>query len=347
MDRYVLNENDRARKAARASDWGRVSARAVWRAERTNSIECRATKAFLFPGQGAQSVGMAKELCETSKEAKEMFDRARAILGYDLLDLCVNGPAEKLNSTVVSQPAIYVSSMAALEKMKSTSEGRAKIDAVDVCAGLSLGEYTALAFAGAFSFEDGLKLVKLRGEAMQAAADAQPSSMAAIIGLSAEKCEELCKAASEQSGKDVRVANYLCNGNYAVSGAVEAIEKVEQIAKPEFKAKMAVRLAVAGAFHTDFMKPAVEKLEKQLAATTINATRIPVISNVDMLPHTDPDSIRKTLATQVTNPVRWEGSMQKLIAEGLTECTEVGPGKVISGIIKRIDKALPCENYIV
>ena len=182
---------------------------------------------------------------------------------------------------------------------------------------------------------------------MQAAADAQPSSMAAIIGLSSDKCEELCKVASEQSGKDVRVANYLCNGNYAVSGAVEAIEKVEEIAKPEFKAKMAVRLAVAGAFHTDFMKPAVEKLEKQLAETPINATRIPVISNVDMQPHTDADSIRKTLATQVTNPVRWEGSMQKLIEEGLESGTEVGPGKVISGIIKRIDKKLPVENYIV
>ena len=145
----------------------------------------------------------------------------------------------------------------------------------------------------------------------------------------------------------MRVANYLCNGNYAVSGAVEAIEKVEEIAKPEFKAKMAVRLSVAGAFHTDFMKPAVEKLEKQLADTPINATRIPVISNVDMQPHTDADSIRKTLATQVTNPVRWEGSMKKLIEEGLESGTEVGPGKVISGIVKRIDRKLPVENYIV
>ena len=311
------------------------------------SIESSAKKAFFFPGQGAQNVGMAKELCETSPEAKKMFDTAKDILGYDLLDVCVNGPAERLNSTEVSQPAIYVSSMAALEKMKSTAEGQADIDAVDVCAGLSLGEYTALAFAGAFSFEDGLKLVKLRGEAMQAAADAQPSSMAAIIGLSSDKCEELCKVASEQSGKDVRVANYLCNGNYAVSGAIEAIEKVEEIAKPEFKARMAVRLAVAGAFHTDFMKPAVEKLEKQLAETPINATRIPVISNVDMQPHTDADSIRKTLATQVTNPVRWEGSMQKLIEEGLEGGTEVGPGTVISGIIKRIDKKLPVVNYTV
>ena len=290
---------------------------------------------------------MAKELCDTSPEAKKMFDVAADILGYDLLDVCANGPEERLNSTEVSQPAIYVSSMAALEKMKSTPEGKADIDAVDVCAGLSLGEYTALAFAGAFSFEDGLKLVKLRGESMQAAADAQPSSMAAVIGLTSDKCEELCKAASEQSGKDVRVANYLCKGNYAVSGAVEAIEKVEEIAKPEFKAKMAVRLSVAGAFHTDFMKPAVEKLEKQLADTPINATRIPVISNVDMQPHTDADSIRKTLATQVTNPVRWEGSMKKLIEEGLESGTEVGPGKVISGIVKRIDRKLPVENYIV
>ena len=218
-----------------------------------------AKKAFFFPGQGAQTVGMAKELCDECPEAKALFDKASDILGYDLLDVCVNGPAERLNSTEVSQPAIYVASLAALEKMKSTPEGAAEIEAVDVCAGLSLGEYTALTFAGAISFEDGVKLVKLRGESMQAAADATASSMASVIGLSSDKVDELCKAASEQcDGEPVQIANYLCNGNYAVSGSVAAIDKVAEIAKPEFKARMVVKLAVAGAFHTDFMAPAAE-----------------------------------------------------------------------------------------
>ena len=221
-------------------------------------------KAFFFPGQGAQTVGMSKELCEECPAAKAMFEKASAVLGYDLLDVCVNGPAERLNSTAVSQPAIYVSSLAALEKMKMTAEGQALIDSIDVAAGLSLGEYTALTFAGALTFEDGLKLVKIRGESMQAAADATPSGMASVIGLSADKAEELAARAAAESGAPCSVANYLCNGNYAVSGAIPAIDKVEELAKPEFKARMVVRLAVAGAFHTDFMAPAATSLRLRL-----------------------------------------------------------------------------------
>jgi len=306
-------------------------------------------KAFFFPGQGAQYVGMAKDLCEECPAAKEMFDMASEVLGYDLLDVCVNGPAERLNSTEVSQPAIYVASLAALEKMKMTEEGAAELEQVDVTAGLSLGEYTALAFAGAFSFEDGLKLVKLRGESMQAAADATPSSMASIIGLNSDKVGELCKMASEAAGdgNTVTIANYLCPGNYAVSGAVPAIEKVEELAKPEFKARMVVRLAVAGAFHTDFMAPAVEQLKAALESTPIEEPRIPVISNVNAEPHTDAASIRTTLATQVTNPVLWENTMTTLLGKGLEESTEVGPGKVCSGIMKRIDKKAQMANYSV
>ena len=170
---------------------------------------------------------MAKELCDECPAAKALFDQASEILGYDLLDVCVNGPAEKLNSTEVSQPAIYVSSLAALEKMKTTDEGKALIDSVDVCAGLSLGEYTALTFAGAIAFEDGVKLVKLRGESMQAAADATPSGMASVIGLSADKVDEVCaKASADSGGEPVQIANYLCNGNYACSGATAAVDKV-------------------------------------------------------------------------------------------------------------------------
>lgn len=293
-------------------------------------------------------MGMAKELCEECPAALELFTKASAILGYDLLDVCVNGPAERLNSTEVSQPAIYVASLAALEKMKSTEEGAAEIEAVDVCAGLSLGEYTALTFAGAISFEDGVKLVKLRGESMQAAADATPSAMASVIGLSSEKVDELCAAASEQCEEgSVRIANYLCNGNYAVSGSVSAIDKVAEIAKPEFKARMVVKLAVAGAFHTDFMAPAAEALKAGLESTPIETPKIPVISNVDVEPHTDADSIRATLAKQLTSPVQWETTMTTLLAGGMEKSTEVGPGKVISGIMKRVDKKAVCENFTV
>jgi len=259
--------------------------------------------------------------------------------------VCVNGPAEKLNSTAVSQPAIYVSSLAALEKMKMTPEGKAAIDAVDVVAGLSLGEYTALTFADALSFEDGLKLVKIRGESMQAAADATPSGMASVIGLSADKAEELAARAAELSGAPLTVANYLCNGNYALSGAIPAIDKAEEIAKPEFKARMLVRLAVAGAFHTEFMAPAAEQLKAALDATPIQTPRIPVISNVDVKPHTDAASIRATLAKQLTSPVQWETTMTTLLSKGLEGATEVGPGKVISGIMKRVDKSFACENF--
>lgn len=290
-------------------------------------------------------MGMAKELCDECPAAKAMFDKASAVLGYDLLDVCVNGPAEKLNSTAVSQPAIYVSSLAALEKMKMTPEGKAAIDAVNVVAGLSLGEYTALTFADALSFEDGLKLVKIRGESMQAAADATPSGMASVIGLSADKAEELAARAAELSGAPLTVANYLCNGNYALSGAIPAIDKAEEIAKPEFKARMLVRLAVAGAFHTEFMAPAAEQLKAALDATPIKTPRIPVISNVDVKPHTDAASIRATLAKQLTSPVQWETTMTTLLSKGLEGATEVGPGKVISGIMKRVDKGFACENF--
>jgi len=193
-------------------------------------------------------------LVENVPKAKSLFDKASNILGYDLLELCKEGPKEKLDSTAVSQPAIFVASMAAVEKLKQ-EKGDSVIDDASVTMGLSLGEYSALCFAGAISFEDGVRLVQERGAAMQEAADMVESSMASVIGLSSEKVDEICSKASEETGQPVRIANYLCNGNYAVSGAKEAIDKVMEIAKPEFKARMAVKLAVAGAFHTDFMKP--------------------------------------------------------------------------------------------
>lgn len=302
-----------------------------------------AKKAFLFPGQGAQTVGMAKDLCEELPAAKELFVKASDILGYDLLEMCTNGPADKLNSTVVSQPAIYVASLAAVEKLRAMEGDEGLV--ADVCAGLSLGEYTALAFAGAMSFEDGLKLVKLRGESMQAAADAAPSGMVSVIGLDADKVRELCEAANKEVGPNegVQVANYLCNGNYAVSGGIPGCEAVERLAKG-FKARMTVRLAVAGAFHTSYMQPAVEKLTEALANTTLVEPRIPVVSNVDAMPHADPAVIKAILAKQVTSPVQWETTMKTLIERGLENAYEIGPNKVIAGILKRVDKKVPVTN---
>lgn len=202
-----------------------------------------------------------------------------------------------------------------------------------MAAGLSLGEYTALCFAGVFSFEDGLKLVALRGQAMQAAADARPSAMAAVIGLSSDEVTRLCEAASAEAPPEepVRIANYLCPGNYAVSGGLTAVAALEKIAKPQFKARMTVRLAVAGAFHTDFMAAAVAPLAAALEATPMSKPRLPVLSNVDAMPHSDVAVIRALLARQVTQPVQWEATLNTLLARGMEEAVEVGPGKVIAG----------------
>ncbi|XP_072996853.1 uncharacterized protein [Typha latifolia] len=302
------------------------------------------TCAFLFPGQGAQTVGMGAE-AQSVQAAADLFKKANDILGFDLIDVCTNGPKEKLDSTVISQPAIYVTSLAAVEVLRARDGGQDIIDSVDVTCGLSLGEYTALAFAGAFSFEDGLKLVKLRGEAMQDAADAASSAMVSVIGLDSEKVQLLCDAANEEVDEEnkVQIANFLCPGNYAVSGGVKGVEAVEAKAK-SFKARMTVRLAVAGAFHTTFMEPAVSRLEAALAATEIRTPRIPVISNVDAQPHSDPNTIKKILARQVTSPVQWELTVKTLLSKGLKKSYELGPGKVIAGILKRVDKAAAIEN---
>ncbi|XVF20376.1 hypothetical protein REPUB_Repub11eG0193000 [Reevesia pubescens] len=327
------------------------------------------TSAFLFPGQGAQAVGMGKE-AQTVPAAAELYKKAYDILGFDLLDICISGPKEKLDSTVISQPAIYVTSLAAVELLRARDGGQQIIDSVDVTCGLSLGEYTALAFAGAISFEDGLKLVKLRGEAMQEAADAAKSAMVSVIGLDSEKVQQLCDAANQEVdvADKVQIANYLCPsclvlyslgnpictdfsvenvftlaGNYAVSGGLKGVEAVEAKGK-SFKAQMMVRLAVAGAFHTSFMDPAVSRLEAALAATQIRTPRIPVISNVDAQPHADSETIKKILARQVTSPVQWETTVKTLLTKGLKKSYELGPGKVIAGIVKRMDKSAEIEN---
>lgn len=302
--------------------------------------------AFMFPGQGAQFVGMCGDVVKDTPAAKALFDEASEILGFDLLEVCENGPKEKLDSTVVSQPAIFVASMAAVEKLRQ-EEGQDAVDAATCAMGLSLGEYSALCFAGAISFADGVKITKARGEAMQAASDAAETGMVSVIGLDKEKVGELCVMASEKSGEKIQIANYLCNGNYAVSGATAACEAVSDLAKPEFKARMTVKLAVAGAFHTEFMAPAVSALEEVLATVEISKPRIPVISNVDAQPHSDPETIKNLLSTQVTSPVLWENTMNLMLSKGFEKAYELGPGKVTAGILKRFDKTAPCVNVDV
>eukprot|EP00310_Coccolithus_braarudii_P012329 CAMPEP_0183350478 /NCGR_PEP_ID=MMETSP0164_2-20130417/19122_1 /TAXON_ID=221442 /ORGANISM="Coccolithus pelagicus ssp braarudi, Strain PLY182g" /LENGTH=352 /DNA_ID=CAMNT_0025522403 /DNA_START=19 /DNA_END=1077 /DNA_ORIENTATION=+ len=302
---------------------------------------------FMFPGQGAQTVGMGAAAAEEVPAAAALYAKASEILGYDLLAKCA-GPKEELDSTVISQPAIFVSSMAAVEKLRTSGEeGAAAIEAADAACGLSLGEYTALAFAGAISFEDGVRITKARGEAMQAASDAANSGMVSVIGLDSDKVAELCAAASEEAGAPISIANFLCPGNYACSGAMSAVDVLCAKAKPDFKARMAVKLAVAGAFHTDFMAPAVPKLEEVLKSVDVSKPRIPVISNVDAKPHSDPDVIKGILTKQVTAPVQWETIVKGLLADGMEVGYELGPGKVLAGIMKRVDKKAKMINVEV
>ncbi len=294
--------------------------------------------AFLFPGQGAQSVGMAKALCEALPAAKGLFTEAAEILSYDLLDICVNGPADKLNSTVVSQPAIFVASLAALESLKASDP--AAVASCEATAGLSMGEYTALVFAGALSFRDGLQVVQRRGAAMQAAADATPSGMLSVLGFEKAQVEELCDKARAKG--IIQIANLLCPGNIAVSGEKAACDELERLAT-EAGART-IRLAVAGAFHTTIMKPADEALAAALGSAALLPLRVPVWSNVDARPHTDPQEIRGLLVRQVLQPVLWEETMRGLLAAGIDRFYEIGPARVLAGLLKRVLRKVDCQN---
>jgi len=295
--------------------------------------------AILFPGQGAQYVGMAKDLALRSPLARAIFSKAEEILGFDLLQVCVDGPAEKLNSTAMSQPAIFVSSLAALEEAKSSNpEIASKCTAT---AGLSLGEYTALVFADAISYPDGLRLVAERGRAMQESAEARPSTMASILLLDKEKVQELCDTVS-LAGPKVTIANHLCPGNLVVSGAVSAVEETEKLAQAA--GGKTIRLTVAGAFHTQFMEPAQERLRKALENTEIRTPRVPVWSNVTGKKHENPAQIRELLSRQVVEPVLWDQLVQDILGQNIASFYEVGPGKVLAGLLKRINRKASCQG---
>lgn len=296
--------------------------------------------AFLFPGQGAQHVSMGRDLVASLPAAKDLFDRASAVLGYDLLAVCVNGPTERLNATDVSQPAIFVASLAALEQLKATQPEL--LTNVTATAGLSLGEYTALVFAGAISFDDALRVVKARGEAMQAAAETTPGGMVAILGMEVPEVESLAAEAQAIAGGVLRVANLLCPGNTVVSGSATGIEELGKLA--ETRQLRTVKLAVAGAFHTDLMKPADEKLAAALSNATFSPAKIPVWSNVDAKPHTDPAEIQPLLVKQVLSPVRWEETLRGLMAAGVTKFVEIGPGRVLAGLLKRVNRKAEVVN---
>ncbi len=295
--------------------------------------------AFLFPGQGAQAVGMGRALYDELPAVRALFDRAGEVLGFDLKALCFEGPAETLEATDVSQPAIFVASLAALEGLKASDPG--VVDACSGAAGLSLGEYTALVSAGALDFETGLAIVRLRGQAMQAASAARPSGMSSVVGLDEPAIDELRRRIAP-FGR-LWKANLLGPGNIVVSGERGALEHLEPIAA-ELGALRVIPLSVAGAFHSELMKPADEQLAEVLASSPINPPRIPIYSNVDAAPHTDPDDLRRTLVAQVIGGVRWEDSMRRMLDDGFDTFYEIGPGRVLTGLLKRINRKVPCTN---
>lgn len=284
-------------------------------------------KAYVFTGQGAQFCGMGKELYENSSLAKEYFEKANEILGFRITDIMFNGSDEELKQTKVTQPAVFIHSV-----VTALAEGEGF--APQMVAGHSLGEFSALTAAGALTFEDGLRLVYKRALAMQKACEMQPSTMAAIIGLSDEVVENVCREVNNGE-RIVVAANYNCPGQVVISGSVEGVNKACEKLK-EAGAKRTLPLSVSGAFHSPLMQPAKDELQAAIEATEFKAPRCPVYQNVDGKPHTSPDEIKKNLIAQLTAPVRWTHTILEMIKDGATEFTECGPGNVQQGLIKKI-----------
>ena len=286
-------------------------------------------KAFVFPGQGAQFVGMGKDLYENTPLAKELFEKANEILGYRITDIMFEGTDEDLRQTKVTQPAVFLHSVISALCMGDEFKP-------EMTAGHSLGEFSALVAAGALSFEDGLKLVYARAMAMQKACEAHPSTMAAVIALEDDKVEEICDQVT-RGGDVVVAANYNCPGQIVISGTIEGIAKACEKMK-EAGAKRALPLNVGGAFHSPLMNPAKLELEAAIEATKFNTPKCPIYQNVDALPHTSPEEIKANLVAQLTASVRWTQTVKNMLTDGADDFTECGPGAVLQGLIKKIDK---------
>ena len=289
-------------------------------------------KAFVFPGQGAQYPGMGKDLYDASSIAKQRFEEANDVLGFNISDIMFNGTPEDLKQTKVTQPAIFLHSSILAEVLGDLINP-------DMVAGHSLGEFSAMVVAGGISFADGLKLVSARANAMQEACEATPSTMAAVLGLENSIVEDVCA----NTDGIVVAANYNCPGQLVISGEIPAVEAA-CAALTEAGARRALMLPVGGAFHSPLMEPAREKLALAIEATKISNLRCPIFQNVSAQAETDLDTIRKNLVAQLTAPVRWTQSMEAMIAFGATSATEVGPGKVLQGLFKKVDRAFQTES---
>ncbi len=285
-------------------------------------------KAFVFPGQGAQFVGMGKDLYDNNEEARAMFEKANDVLGFRITDLMFNGTEEDLKQTKVTQPAIFLHSVILAKTLGKDFNP-------DMVAGHSLGEFSALVAAGALSFEEGLKLVSARAHAMQRACELKPSTMAAVLALPDAKVEELCAEVDDI----VAPANYNCPGQVVISGTIEGVDAACEKMKAA-GAKRALRLKVGGAFHSPLMMPAQEELSKAIDEAKFQTPVCPVYQNVDGKPHTDPEEIKANLIKQLTAPVRWTQDVEAMIADGATEFVEVGPGNVLQGLVKKINKEM-------
>ena len=290
--------------------------------------------AFLFPGQGAQTVGMGAEIARAFPPAARLFEQANNIIGYELSRICFEGPAEQLNTTTISQPAIFVTSAAILQAFRNNPAGN--VIRADVTAGLSLGEYTALYAAGVISFEDGLLLVQKRGQAMQAAADATKGAMVSIIGLDDEKVDDLCVEAS--NGEVLVPVNFNCPGQIVISGSQSACQRAEELAA-KYGAMKAVRLEVAGAFHTEMMASAAKTLKQALSKCEISEpSDVKIIANINAEYYRSAEEIAEGLTKQLTSPILWQKCMERLLADGVEIFYEIGPGRVLTGLLKRIHR---------